>query len=230
MKIFQSSLCLYCHSPIRESAGWANIFFLEEADLLCLACRSRLIPIQGNTCVICCKPLQTGAKCSDCEEWLVDPMFGQALDYNVSLYAYNPFMKDVIARFKYRGDYELARIFAAELRKKAPKAHFVIPIPLSEERLNERGFNQAEAIGMMAGMVLEHGLVRVHGEKQSKKSRYERIHTEQVFRINPKASDFQDKTILILDDIYTTGSTLRHAGALLKEAGAKSIISLTIAR
>ncbi len=230
MKIFESTLCLYCHSSIRESASWANIFFLEETDLLCPSCRSRLIPIQGNTCVMCCKPLQTGGRCQDCEGWLLDPLYGDALDYNLSLYAYNPFMKEMIARFKYRSDYELARIFANELRKKAPKADFVIPIPLSDERLNERGFNQAEAIGEMAGLPLVKGLVRVHGEKQSKKSRYERIHTEQVFRIHPKAPSFHNKTILILDDIYTTGSTLRHAGAILKEAGAKVVISLTIAR
>lgn len=230
MTIFQSSICLYCHSPIQESAGWANIFFLEEADLLCTTCRSKLTPIQGSTCEICCKPLQEGVRCPDCEQWLIDPLYSRALDYNVSLYTYNPFMKDVIARFKYRGDYELARLFSNELRKKAPQADVVIPIPLSDQRRYERGFNQAEAMGVMAGIPLTCGLIRVHGEKQSKKSRYERIHTEQVFGIHPEASSFQDKTILVLDDIYTTGSTLRHAGVILKEAGARRVISLTIAR
>ena len=230
MKIFQNPLCLYCHSPIEENAGWANIFFLEETDLLCPNCRSQLAPIQGMTCERCFKPIRNPGKCPDCEQWALDTQYGEALDYNISLYGYNPFMKELIARFKYRGDYELARLFARELRKKAPKADFVISIPLSQERLHERGFNQADAIGVMGKFQMENGLIRVHGEKQSKKNRFERIHTKQVFCLHPKAPDFHDKTILILDDIYTTGTTLRHAGAVLKEAGARCVISLTIAR
>ena len=131
MKIFENPLCLYCHSPIQEGPSWSSIFFLEEADLLCPVCRSKLTPISGNTCISCSKPTQTKGKCPDCEQWMEDRLFGQTLDYNVSLYMYNSFMKDVIARYKYRGDYELVRLFAREIRKKAPKADYVMAIPLS---------------------------------------------------------------------------------------------------
>ena len=66
-------------------------------------------------------------------------------------------------------------------------------------------------------------------EKQSKKSRSERIHIPQVFQINPQV-EIIGKHILLIDDIYTTGSTLRHAAKLLKESGAERIQSLTLAR
>ncbi|WP_308167083.1 phosphoribosyltransferase family protein [Bacillus sp. ISL-40] len=69
----------------------------------------------------------------------------------------------------------------------------------------------------------------MHSEKQSKKSRSERIHLSQVFQVNPNV-DLAGKKVILIDDIYTTGSTLRHAAKLLKVAGAASIQSLTLAR
>lgn len=70
--------------------------------------------------------------------------------------------------------------------------------------------------------------MRTHSEKQSKKSRYERIHAQQVFQVC--SEEVQGKRILLLDDIYTTGSTLRQAAKVLKSAGAIEVKSLTLAR
>lgn len=78
-----------------------------------------------------------------------------------------------------------------------------------------------------AGFETFDALVRIHGEKQSKKSREERIHLKQVFKVN---QDVSGKVILLIDDIYTTGSTLHHAAHALMEAGAKSVSSFTLAR
>lgn len=139
-------------------------------------------------------------------------------------------MKDYIARFKYRGDYELGRLFARELKKVASKTDMIIPVPLSEERLSERGFNQARALGEMAGLSVKEGLVRMHSEKQAKKNRRERIERQQVFALHPDAPAFEGQTVLLIDDIYTTGTTLRQAALLLKEAGATRVKSVTIAR
>ncbi|PAF37337.1 hypothetical protein CHH58_10960 [Terribacillus saccharophilus] len=91
---------------------------------------------------------QTGSSiCSDCLEWEKSSYQG-VLEKNVSLYSYEPFMQDYIARWKYRGDYILGKVFEAEFRKLYYQ-HFqdskyeVVSIPISAERMVERGFNQA---------------------------------------------------------------------------------------
>ena len=140
-------------------------------------------------------------------------------------------MKEMIAKYKYRGDYALAEVFSFYLKDLLQKLDYdlVTVIPLSEERLKERGFNQAQALLDVANIECTQLLTRIHTEKQSKKSRQERISLPQVFQVMD-ASIIQGKRIIIVDDIYTTGSTLRHAAKALKLAGASKIQSVTIAR
>ena len=86
----------------------------------------------------------------------------------------------------------------------------IVPIPLSPERLQERGFNQAEALIVEAGLQSANLLKRTHSEKQSKKSRSDRIHVPQVFSLEP--TTLEGKRILLVDDIYTTGFYAQTCG------------------
>ncbi|KAF0819006.1 MULTISPECIES: ComF family protein [Cytobacillus] len=140
-------------------------------------------------------------------------------------------MKDTIARYKFRGDYILAKVFSPYISKKLQTLQFdfLVPVPLSPKRLYERGFNQSSALIREAGYTPSELLLRSHSEKQSKKSRKERIQLMQVFELCPD-SVVEGKNILLFDDIYTTGSTLYHAAVVLKSAGAKSVCSFTLAR
>jgi competence protein ComFC len=167
----------------------------------------------------------------DCIRWEKDMEWKDVLEKNISLYEYNDFAKELIARFKFRGDYILAKMFTHDIQTAIKFVRFdhVTAIPLSDSRLKERGFNQAEALAWEAGLQPIELLTRLHTEKQSKKSRIDRIHLSNVFQVEPDTV-LSGKTILIIDDIYTTGSTLRHAAKLLKNAGANKIFSLTLAR
>ncbi|MEH7414361.1 ComF family protein [Neobacillus drentensis] len=238
MSIFQQDRCLYCHNIMAPNIGWAALFSMEKEQLLCQACEDKLEKITGETCRICSRPFQSlnepfrdGDFCHDCFRWEQDPDWQGLLEKNHSLYLYNEFLKELIATYKFRGDYVLAKVFAEQLKKEIAKIQpdLFVPIPLSEERRYERGFNQAAALIAFAGFPSAELLSRIHSEKQSKKTRAERIHIPQVFKVE---SDGQiaGKRILLIDDIYTTGSTLRHAAKLLKEKGAESIQSITIAR
>ncbi|MEH7124273.1 ComF family protein [Bacillus sp. JJ1773] len=151
------------------------------------------------------------------------------LEKNFSIVMYNDFAKEVMAQYKYRGDYVLAHVFASFMKKRLAAISFdkIVPIPLSAERLYERGFNQSEALIRAWGFESSDLFTRTHTEKQSKKSRSERIHLAQVFQIK---EPIPNQNILLIDDIYTTGSTLRHAAKCLKEAGAHSVSSVTFAR
>lgn len=230
--------CLVCHEPIQLVVGWRAIFSAAKELFFCSSCEKKLETIEGEICRICFRPFRYLAEefrygdiCHDCLRWEEDPNWQGCLEQNRSLFVYNDFLKEVIARYKFRGDYVLAKAFTTYLKEEFQKseADLYVPIPLSEERLYERGFNQAEALIVESAHTPSAVLTRIHSEKQSKKSRAERIFLSQVFQLHPDI-DLLQKRVLLVDDIYTTGSTLRHAAKLLKGAGAESIRSLTIAR
>ncbi|MFT9598150.1 ComF family protein [Mesobacillus sp.] len=217
--------------------SWRTLFGEDKTPKICGECNENFSPVTGEICEICGRPFafleaeyRVENLCFDCKRW-EDEHWSGSLDQNRSLYRYTDFAKDIMAKFKFRGDYVLAEIFAEDLCQalQAYQYDYIVPIPLSEERLYERGFNQAEALISTAGFKPTHLLSRVHTEKQSKKSRSERIHIEQVFKLETELN-LNSKTILLIDDIYTTGSTLRHAAKLLKENGAAKVYSFTLAR
>ncbi|CAH2716871.1 Putative ribose-phosphate pyrophosphokinase [Neobacillus rhizosphaerae] len=238
MNPFPQDHCLICHEIIRPTIGWRAIFSIETEHLICQPCERKLERIEGETCRICCRPFhlidekfRKGDLCHDCFRWEEDVEWQGFLEKNTSLFLYNDFLKEVIAKFKFRGDYVLAKVFAQFFTKKLDQLApaILVPIPLSEVRLYERGFNQAVALLVESGFVPSEILTRIHSEKQSKKSRLERIHLQQVFKVDTEIT-LEGQRIVLIDDIYTTGSTVRHAAKLLKRAGAASIQSLTIAR
>lgn len=233
----KGSHCLICHEEIESALSWRTLFGEDKTPKICGECNENFSPVTGEICEICGRPFafleaeyRVENLCFDCKRW-EDEHWSGSLDQNRSLYRYTDFAKDIMAKFKFRGDYVLAEIFAEDLCQalQAYQYDYIVPIPLSEERLYERGFNQAEALISTAGFKPTHLLSRVHTEKQSKKSRSERIHIEQVFKLETELN-LNSKTILLIDDIYTTGSTLRHAAKLLKENGAAKVYSFTLAR
>jgi competence protein ComFC len=230
--------CLLCHGEVEQKLSWQSLLGKKEIPKICEECNRNFAPITGEICHICGRPFvflemefRAGNVCLDCKRWEEDGHWSGSLDLNRSLYRYTDFMKEVVAKFKFRGDYVLAVIFAEDIQQVLQdfQYDYIAPIPLSEERLYERGFNQAEALITAAGFEPTHLLSRVHSAKQSKKSRSERIHIEQVFKM-AEGMEIEGKIILLIDDIYTTGSTLRHAAKILKENGAAKVYSFTLAR
>ena len=237
--LFQNKLCIVCHEEISFQMVWVLLFSKESNTPLCDSCSGKLNMISGDLCQICGRSFENGKYrfkqgelCFDCICWEEDQEWKGILDQNFSLFSYNDFLKETIAAFKFRGDYIIAKAFAGLVKQKLQeiKADYVVPIPLSEERLFERGFNQSEALILEAGFRSTRLLTRLHTEKQSKRSRSERIHLRQVFQMAQDGEEISGKNILIMDDIYTTGSTIRHAAKVLKSAGASNVFSLTLAR
>lgn len=105
----------------------------------------------------------------------------------------------------------------------------LIPIPLSKERLKERGFNQSVILASLIGEPILQPLVKIHQTKQSKKKKNERLDQKGMFQIKQTDAIVQ-RDVILIDDIYTTGATIYDAARILKEAGAKSVSSFTLIR
>ncbi|MEH7247713.1 ComF family protein [Neobacillus niacini] len=238
MSLFLEDYCLICHDSIQPAVGWKAIFSEEKERLICPTCEGKFEKMEGEKCKICSRLFRNlderfryNDLCHDCQRWEEDSEWQGYLDLNHSVFLYNDFFKEVMAKYKFRGDYVLAKLFAESIKDSLRRINpnLLVPIPLSCERLYERGFNQAEALILESGLTPANLLTRIHLEKQSKKSRAQRIHIPQVFQVDQQ-TELTGKEILLIDDIYTTGSTLRHAAKLLTERGAKRVCSLTLAR
>ncbi|MDQ0244762.1 competence protein ComFC [Bacillus fengqiuensis] len=235
-----SAHCLLCDQVLNERLTWTILLFPQEKSVLCERCEEKFQWIHGDICEGCGREMEgleeryrEGERCLDCVKWEENMEWKGLLKQNRSLYIYNDWMKEVMALYKFRGDHQLAKVFQRKWQK-AYRMYYksyeiIVPIPLSNERLYERGFNQSVVLAEMLQKPVHDLLARHHHEKQSKKTKKERLETEQVFFLKGDV-DLHGKRVLLIDDIYTTGTTLRHAAKVLKEAGAKVVSSLTLAR
>lgn len=233
--------CLWCDQHVYTSVSWQGIFGMKEQETLCEKCRQSLTVISGEICRVCGRMLERtpldyveGDVCVDCLRWEEDEEWKDLTFENRSLYIYDNSMKEFISRFKFRGDAKLIEAIKVEwqlLWKKRHSDEFIVPIPLSTERAYERGFNQSLLLAQLLTDNVHDLLTRpFHLEKQSKKTRSERVHSlRHIFQLK-QGVDVTDKRIVIIDDIYTTGTTVRNAAMTLYEHGASRVTSLTLAR
>ena len=212
---------------------WKSLLLLND-DRLCVACKNHLVKIDRPICPTCGRTQSNDQMCQDCDRWNERPDSTKVLVKNRSVYTYNELMKDVLARFKFRGDTALVELFKRDVqtafkRSFCIKDPLLIPIPLSHERLKERGFNQSVVIASFIGKPILQPLVKIHQSKQSKKKKNERLDQKGLFQIKQTDVIIQ-KDIILVDDIYTTGATIYDAARILKDAGAKSVSSFTLIR
>ncbi|MGP4040736.1 ComF family protein [Gracilibacillus sp. D59] len=229
--------CLKCQEWISHPITWGTLFLPQEQTVLCNSCQSQLDRIEGDVCERCGRQMPKETICDDCRRWQTNQMYQDVLQYNRSLFSYTPFMQDIITQWKYQGDYQLKEIFNPYIKKEIQSLFpitslTIVPIPLTNERLHDRAFNQAEAVAEIITdhykNPVSHALSRKasHSEKQSKKSRQQRITTKNPFFL----TETLETDVLLVDDIYTTGMTIHHAARLLKEAGCAHMYSFTLVR
>ena len=146
-------------------------------------------------------------------------------------------LADAVRAFKYAGAPELDEPLAARLEalltRQLKPIDVIVPVPLSSERLAERGYNQSE---LLANRLSEARLLscnpsllrRVrHTEKQAQLRGEDRNHNvKDAFA----ADDVQGMSILLIDDVVTTGSTLRECALALRKNGATAIYAFAVSR
>lgn len=159
-----------------------------------------------------------------------------------SLYSYkDPLIKKTIRILKKKKDLRIIKRFARELsfayKEQLSQTLSIIPIPLSSERLHERGFNQslllAKALSRLhpQANLLVNTLIKTHDTRKQAliQDRNERQKNVIGCFSVINAPIIKGSTILLVDDVVTTGATLAEARKVLLEAGAKDVLAVTLA-
>ena len=220
------SECLLCQAELRNKVAFTAILRMYAPhQTVCTDCHQRFVEIGNSRCERCCKVEVTGV-CTDCQQW---ERMGEQVAHH-ALYPYDEEMAEYFQRFKFWGDYALRHVFAAEIRDalKRYTDYSIVPIPVGPSRYQERGFNQVAALLDAAEIRYHQLLAKADSDKQSSKSRSERLQSQQVFSLRDEKP--VPEKILLVDDIYTTGATIRLAKGLLMKNGAKKIKSFSLAR
>lgn len=188
-----------------------------------------------NYCMKCGKGLshQETEYCFDCRKYPHNFIRGR------SLYCYESVAASLF-RFKYQGRQEYADFWGEELYRylgndiKAMRADAIVPVPLHKSRLNERGYNQSALLGKALAKRMElpclDKIVMRHKKTipQKQLNYAERQNNlKKAFKLS--VNDVKLNTVIILDDIYTTGSTVDALSEVFLEGGVKNVYVITLA-
>ena len=149
--------------------------------------------------------------------------------------------KELITAFKFQEQVGLASFLAQQMHNTAAIAQsvkdcdYVVPVPLSAQRLRERGFNQALLLAqrLRPERTLAQGLIRLRDTPaQSGLSRQDRLYNlDNAFMVNPvHLQMLLDAKVVLVDDVTTTGTTLLACTQALQAAGVKQVDAVVLAR
>lgn len=195
----------------------------NEGAVLCAVCAPVVCPPAESCCYLCGAGTKRFAPCPNCtsisplrQVWVATPYDGRA--------------KDVLHLFKFERAQAAAQPIARLMTQRLPKLPrnlLIVPVPTATSRVRQRGYDHtlllARALARQTGLHSCAALRRVGQRRQVGASRQQRLGqlTEAFYVREPRR--VQNKRILLIDDVVTTGASLRVAAACLLQAGAKSV-------
>lgn len=230
-----SDLCIKIIFPVKPFCIICNKKILADRNRVCSVCEENIVKITPPICRKCGRQLKNDTKdiCNDCSNTKHYFIEARAFGH------YEGILRKLIYQFKYRGQKDLAlflgvKMFSVLETLSWPAIDFIVPVPLHRSRLKERGYNQAlllaKVLNKNTGIPISEELIRAKAtEHQTILTRsYRQRNLANAFAI--RRNKFCNKTILLIDDVYTTGTTVNECSKTLKKAGAKEIYVLTCAR
>jgi ComF family protein len=206
----------------------------KEGVWICPKCQDKIILIKKPTCPKCMRLTKNGQFCDRCRS--KSSLTGVVV---AAYYGDGP-LKELIHGFKYDGLFDikevLGKYLTLTLTEKFKKQAVLIPVPLHKKRLAERGYNQSHLLATEVAksinyQVLDKKLIRkkytnpqvtFSGANRKKNIR------DAFYWIGEDEID--SKTIILVDDVYTTGATLEECAKVLRNAGAREIWGLVLAK
>jgi ComF family protein len=186
-------------------------------------------------------------RCAACASPLDDPLAGPVclrcwMDAYAGAGTYDGALRQIIHAFKYDGRRSLARPLAEILRAHRAEAlrdaDCVVPVPLHPWRRFRRGFNQAADLAQHLDLPVVYALwrARVTASQAGLTAAARQTNVRDVFRLSPLLSRrsrtrfIEDRVVVLVDDVKTTGATLDACAEVLRDAGAREVRSVTVAR
>ena len=213
-----------------------NICDRPDSGPACNICMASLDYLEGVTCIHCGKQLNEqymNSSCPDCKTGIF--YYERAF----SCFEYSGMGKVLIHKLKYEGKVQLAKVIAGlmeeRLKNEGLKTEVIIPVPIHEKKLEARGFNQSYIIARELGMRIGRPAIDCMERTRDTKAQYNldkaqrHLNIIDAFSVRLSYNIDKYRSILLLDDIYTTGSTVNECCKALKNAGAKTIYVITAA-
>jgi len=204
---------------------------------ICENCEKDMVEIEGNKCLVCGEPIpEPNLYCEDC--------YGKsrAFDMARSCYIYNDASKKIVLDLKYNRRKYVVPFMAKKMLLKfedfGAMPDIVVPVPITEKRYKNRGFNQAELLadelasltGNQFEVKTDLVLRVVDRVPQARLNRAERMRNlKGAFMLGSKEK-LTGKIVMIVDDVFTTGSTVSEIANELRKLKPKAILALTFAK
>jgi len=228
--LFFPSFCELCGALLEEPGE----------KVICRRCREKVRRCSAPFCPCCGRFFESEVEPHLCQVCLEKE---PALARHRSFARYEGPVKEVILLFKYRGfkvlGNWLGELLAENLGKEEDLwdgVEALVPVPLHPKKERKRGFNQAKVLAKRLAKhrslrLLERRLIKVANipAQTSLEAEEREKNVRGAFRTR-KAKDLEGKIVLLVDDVYTTGSTLRECSLVLKKAGAREVRAVTVAQ
>lgn len=199
----------------------------------CPECQKQVEVLAGPVCQVCGTPLQAEACCRSCER--SRPPYEAMRSWA----AFSGPLRRALHTLKYRRNFALGEALAHQMfpfvKSLGWTINCLVPVPLGKARLKERGYNQVALVaaplaGFMRWRYLPQALRRVRETRSQVglSAAERRLNVQNAFQA--QAALVAGQTVLVMDDVATTGSTLVACATALLEAGARQVYALTVAR
>ncbi len=207
-------------------------------EMLCSNCQKQVVPLLTQTCIGCTRVVAAGYTSVSCQR-------SYRADRLVCLYPYRGWLRTLLLQFKYRDGTAVKSVLAKllvdaseQLSLYLPSGALLLPIPLHSARLKQRGFNQAAVIATELGAIFgckvrEDLLRRVRPTSPQRKLNHRADKVANVkgaFAYTGQQTELLGRLCVVVDDIYTSGATVKEAVKVLKQAGAEQVWVLCLAR
>jgi ComF family protein len=233
------------------AAGAANALLAVTLAPRCAACATVLeAPLSGTVCDTCWGLVRTLAppfcrRCGDpLPSWRVISVAAEQcprcrrrpplVDRGRAAGEYEGALREIVHAFKYEGRRSLARPLGALLRSAGAEllhdADCVVPVPLHPWRRMRRGFNQATELARQLDLPVVHALWRWRPTpaQTGLAAPARRRNVRGAFVV--ARVELDDRVVVLVDDVRTTGATLDECARVLRDAGAREVRALTVAR
>lgn len=202
----------------------------KQARYICRSCELKLHYLNEPTCLKCGKEIENEELefCGDCMT------HKRSFIRGFPLLSYNDPIKESLYRFKYKGKKKYGTYYAQIIAKKYGDIFkdldidVLVPVPVHRKKLNKRGYNQAEVLANELGRIINipvDGKLLIRSQNTMPQKKLDNVGREENLRNAFKTSGVEAsyRRVLLVDDIYTTGSTIEACTRALNKIGINEI-------